>query len=91
MKETARERSWPVLHENALVPPRFPVLVLRHVASPPPGQRVPTKDGTCCARTVSHSVCILELIFGSYGSCLNVEKLGLCYTQVSYFVKNTFQ
>ena len=45
VKETARERSWPVLHENALVPPHFPVLELRHVPSPPPGQRIPTREG----------------------------------------------
>ena len=41
----ARERSWPMLHGNILVPSRFLLVTLRHVESPSDGKHVPTREG----------------------------------------------
>ena len=41
----ARERSWPMLHGNTLVPSRFQLVTLRHVESPSDGKHVPTREG----------------------------------------------
>lgn len=41
----ARERSWPMLHTNLLVPSPFPLITMRHVESPSVDQQVPTREG----------------------------------------------
>lgn len=40
-----RERCWPILYANALVPPLFPLVTLRHVKSPPFDHHLPSREG----------------------------------------------